>query len=421
MRLMGARQGAVLGSILVSLACAGGTAPPAAPPEGGPEQPTPPPAANPNGTRIVFDRAALELRQGGSMRVAAKVVDANGHDVPGVVVTFSSAGDSAATVASDGTVSGVGPGVALLRASAAGAKDSLAVDVIGHPEGLYIGSTALADRPYGVAVSRRGTVLVTRLDANVLAVADAASRAIVGSVGVGRVPTGVAFDSQGRYAYVTNQFDSSVGIVDAENGRQVAAVAISGNPYVVKVSPDDRKLYVSSNTDYVRVIDLGQRAVTHSVPVGYAPNGFAIDPDETRLYVSSFVAGTVTEIDLRTDQVLRTFTTGGRPQDLIVSKDGRELYVANEDGWIDVYTLATGERAASVALAAGGFGMALSPDEAHLYVSLPDAGQVQVVNTHSRNVIHTIAVGGRPRRIAFTYHGGVAVVANENGKVDFVR
>jgi YVTN family beta-propeller protein len=65
--------------------------------------------------------------------------------------------------------------------------------------------------------------------------------------------------------------------------------------------------------------------------------------------------------------------------------------------------------------------MALSPDEAHLYVSIPGAGAVQVVNTASRSIVHTVSVRGRPRRIAFDYHGGTAVVANESGAVDFVR
>jgi YVTN family beta-propeller protein len=171
----------------------------------------------------------------------------------------------------------------------------------------------------------------------------------------------------------------------------------------------------------VHVVDLARRVVTDAVAVGYAPNGFAVNPSETKLYVSSFGGGSVAEIDLANDAVLRTFVTGGMPQDVIVSKKGDELYIANESGWIDVYDLATGQRAARIPLAGGGFGMAFSPDEAHLYVSLPSSGLVQVVNIHSRSIIHTIQVGGQPRRIAFTYHGGIAVVANESGKVDYVR
>ena len=413
MLLARSRRFAFLCPLFLAAGCAGEPVTPVESPPGG----SPAPA----GARIVFDRAAFEMTQGGSVKVVAKVLDANGHDVPGATISFSASGDSAAAVATDGTVSGVGPGGAMIRAAAGGVKDSLKVDVIGHPDGLYMGSTSLSARPFGVAVSRSGKVYVTRLDAGEVAVADATSRSVVGNVVVGSVPTGVAFNKAGTFAYVTNQYSSSIGFIDAALGTQVATVVIDANPYVVKVSPDDRKLYVSSNSDYVRVIDVATQAVTRKIPVGYAPNGFAVNPTETRLYVSSFVAGTVTEIDIATETELRTFTPGGTPQDMIVSKDGTELYVANEGGWLDVYTLATGERAARVTLAAGGFGMALSPDEAHLYISLPSAGAVQVVNTQSRNIIHTITVGGQPRRIAFTYHGGVAVVANESGKVDFVR
>lgn len=106
---------------------------------------------------------------------------------------------------------------------------------------------------------------------------------------------------------------------------------------------------------------------------------------------------------------------------MVVSADGSELYIANEQGWVDVYDLSTGMPVAQVLLAGGGFRMALSPDQQHLYVSEPNAGLLQVINIPSRNVIHTLHVGGTPRRVAFTRHGGLAVIPNEAGYVSFVR
>jgi DNA-binding beta-propeller fold protein YncE len=60
----------------------------------------------------------------------------------------------------------------------------------------------------------------------------------------------------------------------------------------------------------VHIVDLQGREVVDSVGVGYAPNGLAVDPSETKLYVSSFVAGTVTEVDIASSQVLRQFQVG---------------------------------------------------------------------------------------------------------------
>jgi YVTN family beta-propeller protein len=184
------------------------------------------------------------------------------------------------------------------------------VDVIGHPEGRYVGSGTLTERPFGAAVSRKGLALVTRLDAASVAVVDIATRQAVGTIPLGYSPTGVTFDREGNFAYVTNQHSQSIGVIDVAAREQVDEVAIGGDPFVVRVSTDGRKLFVSSNTSFVHIVDLQGRAVVDSVGVGYAPNGLAVDPSETKLYVSSFVAGTVAEVDIASSQVLRQFQVG---------------------------------------------------------------------------------------------------------------
>jgi DNA-binding beta-propeller fold protein YncE len=59
-----------------------------------------------------------------------------------------------------------------------------------------------------------------------------------------------------------------------------------------------------------------------TITVGSLPNGFAVHPDGRMMYISSFQAGTVAEVDLVTEQVLRTFVLGGTPQDMAVNRKG---------------------------------------------------------------------------------------------------
>ena len=380
--------------------------------------PTTPPAAY----RAIFDRDLYEVDQDSTITVRVRVVDSTGATVTGMPVTITTSDGAPVTVGADGVVTGLKAGPAVLEARGQGvAVDSAAVDVFGRPDGLNAGSAMLGSRPFGAGISKNGVLYVTRLDAGTMASVDVAKRSISGSIEVGSIPTGVTFSKDGKTAYVTNQGSGNVGVVDVATGRQVSTIPVSGAPFVVRVSPSGTKLYVTSNANIVSIVNLATSQVVEQIPVNVAPNGFAVTPDERRIYVSSAFGTQVTEFDPATDQVLRRFTVDGAPQELVVSKDGRELYVANEAGWVDVINLATGTVVARITLAGGGFGAALSPDQVHLYVSVPSAGVVQVVNTQSRRIIHTIAVGGRPRRIAFSYHGGIAVVANEAGSVDFVR
>lgn len=188
---------------------------------------------------------------------------------------------------------------------------------------------------------------------------------------------------------------------------------------MVAVSPDGGRIYVTANTDSLFILDGSSHTVLTTLPVQGAPNGIAFHPATARVYVSAFVGGTVTEIEA--SSVLRTIWVGGAPQGLALSPNGNDLFVANEAGPLQIVDLSSGNVTVLSGVAENGFGLGQSPDGAVLYVSIPSAGKVVVVDRASRQVKHTIEVGGRPRRIGFDRSGSTAVVANEAGWVDIIR
>ena len=198
---------------------------------------------------------------------------------------------------------------------------------------------------------------------------------------------------------------------------QDITVGLGGNPFVVTVSPDDRRVYVTiGSSNIVQVVDASTNAVIKSITVGGSgPNGLAWSSDGSRLYVSNTVSpGTITEIDATSDVVLRTFATGGKPQGMAVSRDGRELYVADESrNMLDVWALVSGTRTSSIPLGGGGFDLQLSPDNAEIWIGLAGQGKVLVFDRATRQLLQTIITGGTPRRIAFDLFGTTAIVANE--------
>ena len=412
----------VLAAGLVFGCDSGGSMPvePVLPEPGTPAEPVKP-AEPPTGARIVFATDTVVVNQGLTVQVRPRLLDPSGAEVSGASFDFSVTDAAVATITADGVLSGLEPGATDIRVSSGGVSGRAPVDVFGHPKGLHVGRAALGHRPFGIDISRDGVVYVTRLDAQRVSSLDVETRAVSGEVVVGTVPTGITFHPDGQTAYVTNQHGGGVGVIDVATNVQVANILLNANPFITFVTPDGSKLYILTDGQSVHVASTATRAITHTIPVGSGANGIALAPGDTLLYVSSTWSGTVTEIDVRTDAVLRTFTPGGVPQAVVVSKDGSELYVANEAGWLDIYSLDTGAPLSQVALAGGGFGMALSPDQSHLYISLAQAGRLQVVNIPARRVIHTFELEGVPRRIAFTRHGGIAVVANEGGWVDFIR
>ena len=62
-------------------------------------------------------------------------------------------------------------------------------------------------------------------------------------------------------------------------------------------------MYVTSDSfrDTVSVIDEATNKVTHTIPVGSAPYGVAVDPAARTAYVTNYSSGTVSVIDEATN------------------------------------------------------------------------------------------------------------------------
>jgi YVTN family beta-propeller protein len=239
------------------------------------------------------------------------------------------------------------------------------------------------------------------------------------SVSTGSDPVEAAFDPAGTSTYVTNQFSSTVTILDAA-GTITGTVPVRGDPWRVRVSKDGSRVFVTANNGVLSVIDAAARAVVDSYDLGVPINGIALSPNDSLLYVTAFTSGRLYEVNWRT-RTVRELVTGGAPQDVAVSSTGDEMFIANESGYLEVRNVATGALVRSVQLAGGGFGLALSPDNAQIWVTLSNTGAVQVISRATWTVLSTIQTGGTPRRVAFDLLGTTAVVANEAGWVDFIR
>ncbi|HLB09128.1 MAG TPA: beta-propeller fold lactonase family protein [Gemmatimonadaceae bacterium] len=296
-------------------------------------------------------------------------------------------------------------------------------EALGSPAGIAGGKIFLGGGPWGVDVSNNGLVYVTQLGSGQVAVSSISAQTISAEIGVGTVPTGVVFAPNGRTAYVANQFDGTLGVIDVASGVQIATIPLPNGalPFAVAVSPDGNQIFIASNQTSVFVADAHTLAIVDAIPVDEAPNAFALSPNGKHFFVSSFAGATVTEFSIASHAVVRTYSTGGAPQGLTTNKKGNELYVVNESGYVTLFSTATGAILRILTLAAGGFGAAVTADDVHLYITEPDIGIVQIVNLQNRKMQGAINVGGQPRRVAFNSTGKVGVVANQDGYITFIK
>jgi YVTN family beta-propeller protein len=239
---------------------------------------------------------------------------------------------------------------------------------------------------------------------------------------VGNTPTEVAFNSTGSRAYVTNQYSSTVSVIDVSANTNIDAIPIGERPFEVIVAPGDSILWVGK-VDSVYAVRLTTKQIVARFYIAGLANGVAITRD-TLLYFSTHTGGTVVEFNLRTKTAARTFTVGGVPQKIAVSPDGSELYIANQDGYVQFWNLDTGVQIGSnLALPAAGYGLARRPSNGLLYATSASfgGGYLYVIDPVTHTLVYSVVIGGDTRDVAFNNDGSIGIIANSAGWVDFIK
>ena len=219
------------------------------------------------------------------------------------------------------------------------------------------------------------------------------------------------------YAYITNQGDNTVSVIDTANDTVTATIPVGNGPLAVAISPDGKKVYVANayDTATISVIDTSTNTITSTVPVGGTwPYGVAVSPDGARLYIAKTDSNTVSVIDTATNTVIASVNINGSPRGVVVSPDGKKLYVTNYDGaCISVIDTTTNTVTTTINVGNYPCGVAVSPDGTRLYVANTyEDDAVYVIDTVTNNVTSIVPVGYRPLEVAVSPDGKKVYVAN---------
>jgi len=292
---------------------------------------------------------------------------------------------------------------------------------------------------------------------------------ILGGIVVGAVKNPLANSRTKGLLLVANKADQTLGIIDPNAGRQVAAVAEGGTTgHEVIASPDGKVAYVpiygnsgvgkpgTDGTNMVAV-DIASRKVVGSLDFGRGvrPHCPVFGPKDGLLYVTTELDNAVTAIDPHNLKIIATIPTG-HPEShmLAITHDGRYGYTANVgSGTISVLDLEARKLIDTIAVApvvqrialsvddrlaftsdqtkpqlaiidtrsrkirnwvplpAPGYGTAPTPDGKWLVIALPSAKKVAVLNLKTLKVEHAIDVPAAPQEVLVRPDGAVAYVS----------
>jgi YVTN family beta-propeller protein len=289
-----------------------------------------------------------------------------------------------------------------------------------------------------------------------IVVLDVATTTVAGTIdlntgGLGdSFPGDLTLSRDGRRLFVVDQFNYRLVTVDLESRKVVQSVRVGRNPFAVALSPDEKLAWVSNvgMFEYPLVpgvtrenrAEKGLPFPAYGVPSKEAEDG--VDVNGTRVpglgSPNHPDAMSVFSVDLASGRVVQRIKTGylvGVDRDDITTVGGASpgalvagrarVYVANAtNDTISIIDAVSGNSVSEVALTVPGlehlrgvlpFGMAVSADEARLYVACAGLNAVAVIDLATRALAGYIPAGWFPSMVALSADDRTLVISSAKG------
>ena len=207
----------------------------------------------------------------------------------------------------------------------------------------------------------------------------------------------VSITGAAPYAYITNLNSNTVSVIDIPTNTVIKTVIVGYGPQGIAVTPDGSKVYVT-NSGYgyqhpessVSVIDTATNTVIKTLTAGHEPKRVAVSTDGTKVYVVNFESGgSVSVIDTATDTVTATVNGLFYPLGIAVNPDGTKVYVTSHNT-VNIINTITNTVTATINDGSGPAEIAVNPEGTKIYVAHPGKNFVSVIDIKTSTVTDTI-------------------------------
>jgi DNA-binding beta-propeller fold protein YncE len=265
-----------------------------------------------------------------------------------------------------------------------------------------------------------GTVVVTNKTPSTATMIDAASGRALATIATGKGPHEIVISSDGRLAVVTDysgQPGKTLTVIDLPTMRVARTIDLGEHrrPHGVRMLPGDSLVAVTSEASRnLLIVNVLAGEERKAIPTqGNGSHMVGVVADASRAYTGNIGSNSISEIDLRTAQFVRSVDVPAQPEAINVTPDGKEVWVgSNATGKVSVVDPSTG----SVSTVAEGFGwpyrVLFTPD--NVTVLMPDLRkeELRFIDRSSRKELARLSfAGGAPQGITMTPDGRYALLS----------
>jgi YVTN family beta-propeller protein len=272
---------------------------------------------------------------------------------------------------------------------------------------------------------------------NNLMVVDLNAERVIKTLPTGKTPHALAFTRQGK-CYVNNRGSKDITVIDANRFEVIRTIPLPATSFQLALSPDGKTLAVAyKDVLKVSLVDTGNDAVVRTVAIGREPEGVFKGAmmkhpywsrDGRFVYASDNVNDTIIKIDAATGDIKATIALPGTNHYVHPSRDGQLLYALNETtrGGGTSITLIDSQtdkvvKDIPIPLEAGEQGRghhgAFSKDGRYFFFCNEGGSTVAVMDTAKKEIVKTIRVGAGPGHPCMTADGKYIFVIHHRDNV----
>lgn len=255
------------------------------------------------------------------------------------------------------------------------------------------------------------TAALADLGTGHIVLVDLLRRQLLGTIKTLPPSRDMVFSTDGRKLFVAGEHRGLIDMIDVATIRQETAIE-TGMPLghlALSRTPDGRRLFVKPDGDDIVVLDLEHRRAISPIPSGAASTVAYPSATGKFLLVADNQPGAVQVIGASPESTPVKAMKAASGVDIIYTAwfDTLALVPSTTTNRLFLFDLEAMRPVGSIGLDAAPGRGAVTPDGQKLYLPLPDAGTVAVVDARRRALVTSIALNGRPKMVRLAGSYGV--------------
>ena len=215
-------------------------------------------------------------------------------------------------------------------------------------------------------------------------------------------PYHLGFSPNGKWFVTTAYRLDHVDIFHADGFRLAGRIFIDGLPSHLAFDAESKTVFVTlQQSGRVAAFDLATQTIKWNVPIGNAPAGIIMLPDDKRLLVALTGEDNIVVVDPKDGTSKGTLQTGKGAHNFWPKGDGRHYFLSNRvDGTVVLLDTKNDPKiVGSVRVPGGPDCMDITADGKELWVTQRSLRRVAVIDIEQMKVVASIPVGKSPHGV----------------------